>query len=452
MLQDQQQNNSARHIVPKTIKQYSFRSVIGSGSFSEVRLAYNNMNQKYYACKIIRRDSVDEEVNNNEIEKIDLQNNIQIENDSKKQRFEDEIRLMQQAHNPGIVELIDLLKDDDFYYVFLEYCANGELFDYIYQRKKIPENEAKVFIKQLLLSVQYLHSIGIVHRDLKPENILLDAFNNIKIADFGFAKSFDKNLLSKTICGTLTYLSPDILTSKGYNPYKCDIWSIGVIMFVMLTGTIPWTERSDPLIIKQIKAGQYATPKYLSDQCRDLINRLMCVDEKQRITIEQALMHPWLKNIEVPKQVKSYCCKETVSLDYIDGFFGHTADVKYKRELINIEEKEVRTKSISSSNSIDDSEINNENSPNINKNDHNCSKPRTMIKRRPKTTNSIMKLNRVNQNSNNVLTLNQMPKTDTIRKKYQISKPRKNLKYPINGTNNNTFVGTLKVPKRITYV
>lgn len=450
MYAQQQQMNLTQPHVPRTINQYTFRSVIGSGGFSEVRLAYNNINHQYYACKIIRRDSIDENQNKSEFKSNNL-TDVHVDN-KKKQRFEDEIRVMQKCRNPGVIELIDLIKDDNFYYIFLEYCANGELFYYICQKKKIPENEAKVFMKQILLSIQYLHSIGIVHRDLKPENILLDAFNNIKIADFGFAKSYDSNLLSKTICGTLMYICPDALSGKPYQPYKCDIWSIGVIMYVMLTGASPWTERSDPQIIKQIKNGQYLTPKYLSDQCRDLINQLMCVDPENRISIEEALNHPWLKNCQAPDQVKSYCFKDTLSLDYINDFFGHEAmpQIIENKQLI---ETPLKPASITSSRSSDTIETNNKKESKLSKNDQIITKPRLHANKRPKTTNSIIKLNRLNQNTKNTLVLNQMPKAEAIKKKHIFAKPQKNLKFSINNNNtNNNLIGTLRVPKRVTYV
>lgn len=451
MYSHQQQSNSIQPHPPKTINHYTFRSVIGSGSFSEVRLAYNTINHQYYACKIIRRDSIDVLEGNSQFTNDNPSDDF---NNKKRKRFEDEIRVMQQCRNPGVVEIIDLIKDDYYYYIFLEYCANGELFNYICQKKKIPENEAKILTKQILFSIQYLHSIGIVHRDLKPENILLDSFNNIKIADFGFAKPYEQNALSKTICGTLMYICPDVLSGKAYNPYKCDIWSIGVIMYVMLTGSSPWTERSDPQIIKQIKIGQYTTPKYLSDQCRDLITRLMCVDPESRISIKEALDHPWLKHCQIPAQINSYCSKDILTLECINDFFGHPAQLPI-RENSQLVEVPLKPTSISSSRSSDSFESNKKETK-LPKNDHLITKPQIHMSKRPQTTNSIIKLNRLNQNVKKTLVMNQMPKVEAIRKKYTFSKHQKNLKFSINNANNNNtnsnLVGTLKAPKRITYV
>lgn len=448
MYSNQQISNATHPQVPKIINQYTFRSIIGTGSFSEVRLAFNNLNHQYYACKIIKRDSIDADKDDSEIN--NKSKSIDNHEYRKRQRFEDEIRVMQHCRNPGIVELIDLIKDDNFYYIFLEYCANGELFNYICQKKKIAENEAKVFMKQILLSIQYLHSIGIVHRDLKPENILLDSFNNIKIADFGFAKSYDQNLLSKTICGTLMYLSPDVLSGKAYSPYKCDIWSIGVIMYVMLIGASPWTERSDPGIIKQIKIGQYTTPKYLSDQCRDLIHRLMCFNQENRITIKEALDHPWLKNIQIPQQVNSYCFNDTLSLEYINNFFEH---ITIPRIAENAQPAQNQTKAVAISSSRSSGNLEPDKiEVKLTKNDQILARPKVHLNKRPKTMNSIIKLNRSKQSAKNALVLNQMPKIDSIRKKYIFSKPQKNLKFSINNANNSNLNGTSKIPKRIAYV
>ncbi|OHT08503.1 CAMK family protein kinase [Tritrichomonas foetus] len=287
--------------IPKNIGPYTFRASIGKGSFSEVRLAFNNETRIYYACKIVRRSEID--------------------NSPKRMKgFEDEIRVMQKIHHKGIVELVDLIKDDHFYYIILEYCANGELFDYICDKRRIYEAEAKKLIKQILLSVQYIHSLGIAHRDLKPENLLIDSFGNIKIADFGFSKLFEKDHLSSTICGTLLYLSPEVLSGSKYDPFKSDIWAIGVILYAVLTGMSPWTEKSDSGKIKQIKSGDYTTPNFLSDSCRNLITRLMCVDPNQRISIEEALEHPWLKDVQIPDLYDSYV-KATISPKKVDQFF-----------------------------------------------------------------------------------------------------------------------------------
>lgn len=408
--------------IPRTLNQYTFRSKIGSGTFSEVKLAFNNENHQYYACKIIQRKKIEGLIKNN-----------QEEANKRMERFEAEIRSMQKIHNPGVVQLIDLLKDDNYYYVFLEYCVNGELFDYIVDRKRLMEHEAKVFLKQILLAVQHLHSIRIAHRDLKPENILLDAFNNIKIADFGFAKSYKNNELSQTKCGTLTYISPDVLLNDFYDPFKSDIWSIGVILYVMVTGTIPWTATSDTHRLNQIIEGDFVIPMSLSEKCRDLIRKLMCVDPEKRISIEEALEHPWLSFVQIPE--KNCIYNNNVSVKEIDIFFG-----KYKR---NENEKQmieqiIQNKFFTNSSPL---KFKNENVDSNSFGINNNKVSSTPQRKRPMTIYSSVRQSR-SPNHN-----------DPIRRKCVISKPQNNALSPLNAKSRNVPIRrSLQVPKRVTCV
>lgn len=418
-------NNLYPTRVPRTLNQYTFRSNIGSGTFSEVKLAFNNQNHQYYACKIIQRKK---------IEGTMLNKHEKEESKKRMERFEDEIRSMQMIHNSGVVQLVDLLKDDNFYYVFLEYCVNGELFDYIVDRKKLMEHEAKVFIKQMLLAVQYLHSIGIAHRDLKPENILLDAFNNIKIADFGFAKCYQNNELTQTKCGTLTYISPDVLMNDFYDPFKSDIWSIGVILFVMVTGTIPWTASSDAHRINQIIGGEFSIPAFLSEKCRDLIRRLMCIDPEKRITIKEALEHPWLSNVQIPEKNFLYGDKDTVSVKEIDIFFGKNGRKENENQII---EQIIQDKLMTNSTEFN---FKNENiDSNFTDVSHNKSSS-TPQRKRPMTIYSSVRPNQT------------LSHTDPIRRRCVISKPQANAILSVNAKQGKVpnLRRSLQVPRRIT--
>jgi serine/threonine protein kinase len=203
---------------------------------------------------------------------------------------------MHQLCHPGIVGIVDLLQDESNYYVVLELCPHGDLFQYIVDSKSLKEQEARVFFQQLLEAVHFMHSKGIAHRDLKPENVLLDNSHHLKIADFGFSKAVSVGALTNTLCGSTNYASPELLSGKGYDPIKADVWACGVILYAMLTGRLPWTKSRPQDIREQIKSGDYETPTFLSDSSRDLIHRLICVDSQERITIEEALSHPWLMN------------------------------------------------------------------------------------------------------------------------------------------------------------
>lgn len=260
--------------IQKVLDPYELRGVIGDGAFSIIRLAYNKTEKTFSACKIISRQKL-------------LFHNLD-------KRFENEIRILQQMHHPGVVGLYDIRKDDYFYYIFEEFCSNGELFQYIVSKGKLSENEAQIYARQILETLKYVHSLGICHRDLKPENILLDSNNFIKITDFGLSRFVGNSGMVETPCGSPCYASPECISGIPYDGRKSDIWSAGVMTYAMLTGHIPWTKRNQKQLFDQIQKGDYIIPSYLSDECASFLKGLMNVDASHRFSIDHALNHPWL--------------------------------------------------------------------------------------------------------------------------------------------------------------
>ena len=291
--------------VPENIGPYKMLGIIGEGAFSLVRLVIEPLSSTYFACKIIPRSRL-------------LHHNME-------SRFENEIRVNQQLHHEGIVCLLDLLKDETNYYIIMEFCPNGELFQYVVQHGHLDENQAQPFIRQILEALHYVHNLGICHRDLKPENILLDEFCRIKISDFGLSRFVGPNGIVGTPCGSPCYASPECVSGKPYDGRKSDVWSCGVLFYAMLTGQLPWTKRNQQQLFEQIRKGQYVVPNYLSENCKYFIQGLLTVDNNHRLTIDQALTHPWLNsniirsNINF-KPLKSK--KNTPSLRKIDRFFN----------------------------------------------------------------------------------------------------------------------------------
>ncbi|OHT14036.1 CAMK family protein kinase [Tritrichomonas foetus] len=296
-------------LVPSFIGKYSFRGTIGSGAFSVVKLAFNNETSEFLACKIVPRSRI-------------CDGNLE-------SRFESEIRINQQMHHPGIVQIVDLLRDNMNYYIFLELCPNGELFHYIVNKKSLDEKEAATFVSQILEAINYVHQQGVAHRDLKPENILLDSSWQIKISDFGLSKFVGNSGIVSTPCGSPCYISPECLTGKDYDGRASDNWSIGVIVFVMVTGQIPWTKRNHTQLFEQIKSGEYTIPSHLSDECRNFIRGLMEVDASKRTTISEALKHPWItKNADKNtkgKEDQNRLSMKIISLKTIDKFFENNS-------------------------------------------------------------------------------------------------------------------------------
>ncbi|OHT09565.1 CAMK family protein kinase [Tritrichomonas foetus] len=296
-------NDSEAVSVPNNVGGYQMRGTVGDGAFSVVKLAMHIESKKYYACKIVPK--------------------ARISTDNLRERFEIEIHVNQQLRHPGIVALYDLMKDDNNYYLIMEFCPNGELFQYIVDRTHLKEEEAKPLIRQVLETLQYIHSMNISHRDLKPENLLIDQFGRIKFSDFGLSRFIPESGLVDTPCGSPCYASPECISGRPYNGKTTDVWSCGVILYAMLTGQLPWTKRNQTQLFAQIKKGEYVIPNFLSDNCRNFIKGLMTVDIVERLTIEQALEHPWLKN--TPPQFetlpKSVLNPAYLSIKKVDNLF-----------------------------------------------------------------------------------------------------------------------------------
>jgi serine/threonine protein kinase len=259
--------------IPDAIGDYELRGVIGEGSFSTVKLAFSRSTRRFLACKVVDR------------RRLCHQNLLD--------RFECEIRVHQQLHHPSIVSLVDLMQDEFFNYVFLEFCPSGELFQLILNNNRLTEEQAKPLLRQLLSGVKYLHEMGVAHRDLKPENLLLTQYGHIKISDFGLSKFLDPHGLVATPCGSPCYASPECLTGLPYDGRTNDCWSVGVIFYAMVTGQLPWTKRNQRQLFEQIRRAEYTIPLDLSQPCRNLIRGLLTVSTALRLTADAALRHPF---------------------------------------------------------------------------------------------------------------------------------------------------------------
>lgn len=177
----------------------------------------------------------------------------------------------------------------------LEYVEGGELFHYICEQGCLPESEAIRIFRQMISGLSYCHRFNICHRDLKPENILMDRNRNIKIVDFGMAALQPANKWLNTSCGSPHYASPEVIRGQNYRGDKADVWSCGVILYAMLTGTLPFDSDGDySQVIATVLAGEYTFPKGLSSNARDLISRMLQADPKKRIAMKTMWHHPLL--------------------------------------------------------------------------------------------------------------------------------------------------------------
>lgn len=266
-------------------EQYALGKVIGSGTFSVVKESVHKPTGQKYAIKCIKRDGLTVE----DIEALTT-----------------EVAILKQMNHPNIMILHDFFQEEKYYYLVTEFMEGGELFDRIVEKSYYSEREARDLVKLLLESIKYCHDANVVHRDLKPENLLLtskDDDASIKLADFGFAKKieFDSAGLV-TACGTPGYVAPEILEGHPYGK-AVDIWSIGVITYILLCGYPPFHDDNHNALFKKIKRGkfQYDSPywDHVSDDAKDLINKMLVTNPAERWTAAQLLEHKWVTGKEI---------------------------------------------------------------------------------------------------------------------------------------------------------
>jgi hypothetical protein len=276
----------AAHVVPIE-RDYVIGKELGKGRFSTVCECVNKVTTVHYAVKIIEKAKIEPE---------------------EKALLRTEIAVLKLVNHPNIIKMEGIYETRTHMYIVMEKLTGGELFERIVGRPRFSEDEAGKLIRPLLESVGYLHDLGIVHRDIKPENVLCgDNFDEVKIADFGLSKMILPTETMDTACGTLSYVAPEVLTRQGYGQ-QADMWSIGVILFLILCGKLPFDGGShDEIINATIKAEIRVSPAVwnaLSEDARDIIKKMLHKDPKERISARAALRHPFIIK-HCPHQHKS---------------------------------------------------------------------------------------------------------------------------------------------------
>ncbi|XP_047005202.1 phosphorylase b kinase gamma catalytic chain, skeletal muscle/heart isoform isoform X3 [Schistocerca americana] len=276
---------------------YEPKEILGKGISSTVRRCIEKETGIEYAAKI-----------------IDLSSDSHDGADGKTmlEATLEEIHILRMVSgHPYIIELHDVFESSTFIFLVFELCKNGELFDYLTSVVALSEKKTRYIMRQLFEALQYVHGKNIVHRDLKPENILLDDNFNIKLTDFGFARVVKPGEKLFDLCGTPGYLAPEVLkcnmfeTAEGYS-YDVDIWACGVIMFTLLVGCPPFWHRKQMVMLRKIMEGDFSftSPEWadITEPPKDLIRKLLVVDPNERISIKEALNHPFFQIMEHKEQ------------------------------------------------------------------------------------------------------------------------------------------------------
>eukprot|EP00127_Corallochytrium_limacisporum_P004698 Clim_evm52s172 gene=Clim_evmTU52s172 len=253
--------------------QYIIEKTLGKGNFAVVKLATHRATGMKVALKFIQKSKLDK----NSLAKIYR-----------------EVDVMRKIVHPNVIRLYQVMESDDELALVCEYASGGEIFDHLVAHGRMKETEARKRFKEIISAVAFCHKSNIVHRDLKAENLLLDANLSTKIADFGFSNYYTAGMALKTFCGSPPYAAPELFEGKEYDGPSVDIWSLGVVLYVLVTGTMPFDAPTLGKLRNVIVSGRFKVPFFMSTECESLIRRMLVVNPAKRISIKDIMKHKWL--------------------------------------------------------------------------------------------------------------------------------------------------------------
>ena len=261
------------------IKNYKYIKTIGEGTFGKVKLANHIITGEKVAIKILEKNL--------------------IKGKSEYKRIEREIKCLKSFNHPNIIQIYEVIENTSSFYIVMEYAPGGELFNYIIEQEKLTEKESSFYLYQIVQGIKEIHKKKICHRDIKPENLLFTKDKILKIIDFGLSKEYEDYL--STPCGSPCYASPEMIRGQNYNGLSVDLWACGIILFAMLCGYLPFDDSNNDVLFKKILECKIDYPDpveddiILSDNALDLINKILTLNPKNRIGIEEILEHPFLE-------------------------------------------------------------------------------------------------------------------------------------------------------------
>uniref|UniRef100_W5M109 Microtubule affinity regulating kinase 2 n=1 Tax=Lepisosteus oculatus TaxID=7918 RepID=W5M109_LEPOC len=227
-------------------------------------------------------------------------------NSSSLQKLFREVRIMKLLNHPNIVKLFEVIETEKTLYLVMEYASGGEVFDYLVAHGRMKEKEARAKFRQIVSAVQYCHQKCIVHRDLKAENLLLDADMNIKIADFGFSNEFTLGNKLDTFCGSPPYAAPELFQGKKYDGPEVDVWSLGVILYTLVSGSLPFDGQNLKELRERVLRGKYRIPFYMSTDCENLLKKFLILNPAKRGSLEQIMKDRWMNVGHEDEELKPY--------------------------------------------------------------------------------------------------------------------------------------------------
>ncbi|CAA0842357.1 CBL-interacting serine/threonine-protein kinase 23 [Striga hermonthica] len=287
------------------VGRYELGRTLGEGTFAKVKFARNLETGENVAIKILDKEKVLKHKMIGQIKR--------------------EISTMKLIRHPNVIRMFEVMASKTKIYIVMEFVTGGELFDKIASSGRLKEDEARKYFQQLINAVDFCHSRSVYHRDLKPENLLLDANGLLKVSDFGLSalpQQVREDGLLHTTCGTPNYVAPEVINNKGYDGAKADLWSCGVILFVLMAGYLPFEESNLMALYKKIFKADFTCPPWFSSSAKKLIKRILDPNPSTRITIAEVLENDWFK-----KGYKTPVFEhEEVTLDDVNSIFNESTD------------------------------------------------------------------------------------------------------------------------------
>ncbi|CAJ0939090.1 unnamed protein product, partial [Mesorhabditis belari] len=293
------------------VGKYKLLKTIGKGNFAKVKLAKHVPTGLEVAIKIIDKTAL---------------------NPSSLQKLFREVKIMKQLDHPNIVKLFQVIETETTLYLVMEYASGGEVFDYLVAHGRMKEKEARAKFRQIVSAVQYLHSKNIIHRDLKAENLLLDADMNIKIADFGFSNQFSVGNKLDTFCGSPPYAAPELFQGKKYDGPEVDVWSLGVILYTLVSGSLPFDGNNLKELRERVLRGKYRIPFYMSTDCENLLKKFLVLNPQRRGTLDAIMKDRWMNIGYEDDELKPYIEPQKDQRD--EARVGRLIAMGYRKESI----------------------------------------------------------------------------------------------------------------------
>lgn len=260
---------------PEVVGHFLVGSVIGKGTFGQVKLGIDTITGEKVAIKTLEKSrfrAISDEL-----------------------RIARELQFLREVRHPHIIQLYETYETKTEICMIMEYASRGDLLNHLISQGKLKESEACRLYQQLLSALDYLHSKGVAHRDIKPENILLDCKFNVKLADFGLSNNFEREELMNTACGSPCYACPEAIAGKPYLGPKADVWSSGVVLYTLASGSLPFEDANLSALYQKILSGKFQIPVHFSTELTELIGNILQIDPSNRVSVREILNFPWLR-------------------------------------------------------------------------------------------------------------------------------------------------------------